>query len=154
VTRGVRELLDRPREVLGECDVIGQAVRRRRSVGSVVLDGYVRVSQLRGRGGERFISPALQREQIEGWIGLRGAGLGAVFEELDVPGAGRERPLLERALARIEAGESDGLVVAHLDRFGRSLLEGLLAIERIQRAGGTFASVNDGFDLATDTGRW
>ncbi len=76
-----------------------------------------------------------------------------MFEELDAPGAGRARPLLDAAITRVEAGLSGGLVVAHLDRFGRSLLDGLVAIERIQRAGGTFASVNDGFDLGTDTGR-
>jgi DNA invertase Pin-like site-specific DNA recombinase len=119
----------------------------------VVLDGYVRVSQVRGREGERFISPAVQREQIEGWIALRGARLGEVFEELDESGARADRPLLERALARVEAGESQGLVVAKLDRFGRSLVDGLAAIERIQRAGGTFVSVADGFDLTTETGR-
>lgn len=50
----------------------------------MVLDGYVRVSQVRGREGERFISPAVQR---------------------------------------------------------------------IQRAGGTFVSVADGFDVTTETGR-
>jgi len=44
-------------------------------------------------------------------------------------------------------------VVAKLDRLGRSLVDGLAAIERVQRAGGTFVSVADGFDLGTDTGR-
>ncbi len=119
----------------------------------VVLDGYVRVSQVRGREGERFISPAVQRQQIEGWVALRDARLGEVFEELDESGARADRPLLEQALARIEAGTSQGLVVAKLDRFGRSLVDGLAAIERIQRAGGTFVSVADGFDLTTETGR-
>jgi hypothetical protein len=52
---------------------------------------------VRGRDGERFISPAVQREQIEGWIALRGARLGEVFEELDESGARADRPLLERA---------------------------------------------------------
>lgn len=61
--------------------------------------------------------------------------------------------MLTRALARVEAGESDGIVVAKLDRFGRTLIDGLRHIERIQAAGGTFVSVADGFDLATDTGR-
>jgi hypothetical protein len=55
----------------------------------VVLDGYVRVSQVRGRAGERFISPAVPRDQIEGWVRLRGARLGEVFEELDESGRGR-----------------------------------------------------------------
>jgi DNA invertase Pin-like site-specific DNA recombinase len=88
----------------------------RRSVVSVVFDGYVRVSQVRGRSGERFISPALQRQQIEGWIRLRGGLIGDVFDELDESGARRDRPLLEQALQRIENGASQGLVVAKLDR--------------------------------------
>ena len=35
----------------------------------------------------------------------------------------------------------------------RSLTDALAAIDRIQAAGGTFVSVQDGFDLSTDTGR-
>jgi DNA invertase Pin-like site-specific DNA recombinase len=102
----------------------------------VVVDGYVRVSQVRGRKGERFMSPTLQREQIFGWAAAHGTRIGELFEELDQSGARRKRPQLERAIRRIEAGESGGLVVAHTDRFGRSALHGLLAIERIRAAGG------------------
>ncbi len=76
-----------------------------------------------------------------------------VFEELDESGARRDRPLLGRALERVESGESGGIVVAKLDRFGRSLVDSLAAIERITAAGGTFVSVRDGLDLTTDTGR-
>ena len=119
----------------------------------MVIDGYVRVSQLRGREGESFSSPMVQGEQIRAWATMRGAQVGRVFEELDVSGARVDRPLLEEALSRIESGESDGLVVAKLDRFGRSLIHSLAAVERIQAAGGTFVSVQDGFDLSTDHGR-
>ena len=119
----------------------------------MVIDGYVRVSQLRGREGESFISPVVQGEQIRAWASMRGARVGSVFEELDVSGARADRPLLEEALSRIESGASDGLVVAKLDRFGRSLIHSLAAVERIQAAGGTFVSVQDGFDLSTDHGR-
>ena len=37
-----------------------------------------RVSQVRGRSGERFISPLVQRERIEGWAKLHGAHIGRV----------------------------------------------------------------------------
>jgi hypothetical protein len=76
-----------------------------------------------------------------------------VFEELDESGGRRDRPLLEQAICRVERGESHGLVVAYLSRFGRSLIDGLAAIERITRAGGTFVSVQDGLDCSTDTGK-
>jgi DNA invertase Pin-like site-specific DNA recombinase len=106
----------------------------------VVLDGYVRVSQVRGREGESFISPAEQRENIERYIAMRRARVGQIFEELDQSGARDDRPKLATAIARVEAGQSGGLVVSELDRFGRSLVDGLAAIERLQAAGGTFVS--------------
>ena len=119
----------------------------------MLVDGYIRVSQVAGRSGERFISPAVQREQIECWVKGRGYLLGEVFEELDESGARADRPLLERAVGRVERGESGGIVVSRIDRFGRSLVGGLAAIERVRNAGGLFASVQDGLDLSTDTGR-
>lgn len=117
------------------------------------LDGYVRVSQVRGRGGDTFISPAVQRQRIEAWAAAYGHEIIRVFEELDQSGARADRPMLAEALTRVENGVSDGIIVAKLDRFGRSLIDGLHHIERIQTAGGTFVSVADGFDLTTDTGR-
>jgi DNA invertase Pin-like site-specific DNA recombinase len=119
----------------------------------VLLDGYVRVSQVAGRGGESFISPAVQREQIEGWIGLHGHTVGRIFEELDESGARADRPMLMEALARAEGGASQGIVVAKLDRFGRSLVDGLANIERLSAPGGVFISVQDGLDLSTPTGK-
>lgn len=117
------------------------------------LDGYVRVSQIRGRGGDSFISPAVQRERIEAWAAAYGHQLAIVHEELDVSGARADRPRLLEAIERVEAGETNGVVVAKLDRFARSLVDGLRLIERIREAGGTFVSVADGLDLTTDTGR-
>lgn len=119
----------------------------------MIVDGYVRVSNVGGRSGDSFHSPALQRERILAWAASRQVVIAEIFEELDESGARSDRPLLEEAVSRVERGESRGIVVAKLDRFGRSLLHGLSAIERIQAAGGTFVSVEDGFDIATDTGR-
>jgi hypothetical protein len=38
------------------------------------MDGYVRVSRVAGREGPGYISPSVQREQIEGWAKLREVG--------------------------------------------------------------------------------
>src|SRR5215210_6108441 len=119
----------------------------------VLLDGYVRVSQVGKRGGTSFISPQLQRERIERWCALHDATVATVHVELDESGANPHRRLLRLALDRIERGETSGIVVARMDRFGRSLLDALAAIERIDKAGGTFVSVDDGLDLTTSTGR-
>ncbi len=119
----------------------------------MLLDGYIRVSQVGGRRGDRFISPSVQRGEIEAWTNSHKAILGEVFEELDESGARADRPLLLEAIERVESGESNGVIVAKLDRFGRSVVEGLRSIARIEGAGGTFVSVQDGFDLSTPTGK-
>ena len=120
-----------------------------------MLDGYIRVSQVRGRNkkGERFISPRVQREDIGRWVSANGAVLGEVFEELNVSGGRADRPRLLEAVDRVERGESDGIVVARLTRFGRSFLDGLALIARLQEAGGTLVSVHEGFDLKTPVGQ-
>jgi DNA invertase Pin-like site-specific DNA recombinase len=120
---------------------------------SLVLDGYIRVSQVRGRQGDSFISPAVQKDRIGSWARAYGHSIAQYHEELDESGGRADRPKLLHAIERVESGELDGLVVAKLDRFARSLIDGLRLIDRIESAGGTFVSVDDGFDLTTDTGR-
>jgi len=70
------------------------------------VDGYVRVSSVGGRKGERFISPSVQRELIEGWANGRGARVLRIIEELDQSGGRTGRPLLEKALRRVESWNS------------------------------------------------
>jgi hypothetical protein len=94
----------------------------------MVLDGYVRVSQVHGRFGERFMSPVVQREQIERWAELRGAyaaGLSGLYCAIGLRGA-RERLAAEFNL-RLPAGRvygkkrwTDEAITAALD----SLLAG------------------------------
>jgi len=117
------------------------------------LDGYIRVSRVQGRSGESFISPQVQRDQIERWAGLKGATIGTWHTDLDQSGAKDDRPGLREALGRAESGATGGIVVAKLDRFGRSLLAALEAIRRLDEAGAHFASVAEGFDLSTPTGK-
>jgi hypothetical protein len=69
-----------------------------------ILDGYVRVSQVGGRSGESFMSPALQREQTERWDLTQLHLLATVHEELDESGARSDRPLLMEMLGRVEQG--------------------------------------------------
>src|SRR4051812_19929928 len=109
------------------------------------LDAYVRVSQVRGRSGDSFISPAVQRERIAGWAAAHGYEIARTHEELDASGATVDRPKLKLVMERIEARETGGVVVLKLDRFGRTLIDSLGLIEDIEHAGGTFASVSDGF---------
>ena len=64
------------------------------------VDGCIRVSQVAGRTGERFISPSLPREQIEGWVRARGYLLGELFEELDESGARADGGVFAKAIFR------------------------------------------------------
>jgi DNA invertase Pin-like site-specific DNA recombinase len=78
---------------------------------AIPVDGYIRVSRVGKREGERFISPAVQRKHIETWAATHEVDLLWVFEELDESGARADRPELREALERIETGVSRGLVV-------------------------------------------
>jgi DNA invertase Pin-like site-specific DNA recombinase len=119
----------------------------------LTLGGYIRVSRVGGREGDSFISIPQQRDRQTAWAAAYGHRIAVFEEELDQSGARADRPKLMSLIEKVERRELDGIVVAKLDRFGRSLVDGLQLIDRIQKAGGTFVSVADGFDLTTDTGR-
>ncbi|MEI6446507.1 MAG: recombinase family protein [Actinomycetes bacterium] len=119
----------------------------------MAFDGYVRVSSTRGRGGDSFISPEQQREQISRWAGLRGVTIGMWHEDLDVSGGKVARPGLDLALMRAETGVSEGIVVAKVDRFARSLVGALELIKRLDAAGAQFVSVAEGIDPQTPSGK-
>lgn len=119
----------------------------------VRVDGYVRVSRVAGREGDSFISPDVQREQIEAWAKLRRATVHEWHVDLDMSGARADRPGLKAAIARVERGDIDGIVVAKLDRLARSLPVAFDAISRIEQAGGQLVSVDEGIDPGTVNGR-
>ena len=98
--------------------------------------GYVRVSRVGGRGGDSFLSPELQRQSIERVCQREGLTLVDVLEELDKSGGDANRPLWNQAIERVERGEVGALVVWNLDRFSRSVIDALAAIDRISAAGG------------------
>lgn len=87
-------------------------------------DGYIRVSKVAGREGESFIAPEVQRKKIHAWAELHDVEIVAWWEELDQSGKKRDRPMLQQALTRCEAGETGGIIVARLDRFARSAVDG------------------------------
>jgi DNA invertase Pin-like site-specific DNA recombinase len=64
-----------------------------------------------------------------------------------------DRPKLNEILARIDAGESDGIVVYRLDRFGRTLIGALTIIERLYERREAVRVGMDNFDISTENGR-
>ncbi len=121
--------------------------------GKPLIDGYIRVSQVRGREGDSFISPTVQHDQIQAWADLRGYRIDRWHEDLDQSGAKTDRPAFQEAIARIEAGETGGLAVAKLDRLARSLRNALDTLARVHDAGGVVISVAEGVDATTTTGK-
>lgn len=109
------------------------------------MDCYIRVSRLGERGEEE--STEVYEAQCREWADRQGEHVDEVVDDTDVSGsvAVAERGL-ERLVQRCESGESTGIITPYLDRFGRDLIEGALALKRITDAGGRLIAVRDGFD--------
>jgi DNA invertase Pin-like site-specific DNA recombinase len=124
------------------------------------LDGYIRVSQTRGRE-EVLRSPDVQKQAITTWVehhvdkdGTPKYKVGKWFVELDKSGGKMAREELDEIMRRVRAGESDGIVVYKLDRFARSLVGGLVWLKELDDAGGVFACLDpSGLDPSDKTGK-
>jgi DNA invertase Pin-like site-specific DNA recombinase len=119
------------------------------------MDGYIRVSRVGTREGPGYISPTVQREQIEGWAKLRSVEIGEWHEDFDQSGGKLRRPGLDALLARIESHQTEGVVVARLDRLSRlGVADALKLVERITDAGGSLTAVDLGIDPTTTFGEF
>src|SRR4051812_13655600 len=123
------------------------------TAGSRII-GYVRVSSVSGRSGESFQSPEQQAESIRKWAKFQNAEVVEIVTELDrSAGKGKARPMFDAALERCHAGEADGLAVAYVSRFGRSVSEALARVELLHEAGARVVSIAEGIDSATPAGK-
>jgi site-specific DNA recombinase len=108
--------------------------------------GYARVSRIGGREGDSFLSPQLQREQIEAVARREGLTVVETIEELDASGGDAKRPGWNRAIEMVERGEVAGIAVWNLARFSRSARDALNALARIEDAGGRLYSATEALD--------
>src|SRR6266699_3423840 len=96
----------------------------------IMFDVYIRVSRL----GERSEDEATEvyEAQCRAWADRAGVAIDEVEEDADVSGsvAVAERKL-ERLVKKVEAGESEGILTPYLDRFGRDIIRGSVALKRI-----------------------
>lgn len=107
------------------------------------------------RGGETFISPEQQREQIEGWATLRSVRIVNWETDLDRTGTKLVRPGLDRILQRVESGATGGIAVARVSRLSRAgVADALKLVERVIDQGGTLAIVDLGIDPTTPFGEF
>jgi DNA invertase Pin-like site-specific DNA recombinase len=113
--------------------------------------GYVRVStQEQADSGAGL---AAQRAAIEAECNRRGWVLVSILEDRGVSAKStKNRDALAAAIALIEAGGADALVVAKLDRLSRSLIDFSTLMERARSAGWAIVLLDMDFDMTTPTG--
>lgn len=108
-------------------------------------EAVIRVSRRNGRDGESFLSPDFQREIIQADADRYGYVIRQWHDETDsVSGKTTNRKGLKAAMDACLSGESNGIVVAKVDRFSRNLPEGLSAIRKLHDEGKHFVAVQDG----------
>jgi DNA invertase Pin-like site-specific DNA recombinase len=76
-----------------------------------------------------------------------------VIRDEGISGKALERPGLMRALARIAAGDADGLVVAKLDRLTRSVIDFAMLLEWFTVADALLVALDFDLDTSTPAGR-
>lgn len=117
------------------------------------LIGYTRVSRVAGREGDSFISVDVQRERIQQHAAAQGHVIVDWQSDLDQTGARMDRPAFEAAVVAVERGEAEGIAVARLDRFARSVAGAAKTLERLEAAGGVLLSNDLGMDTSTGAGK-
>jgi len=83
---------------------------------------------------------------------LAAAGCERIFEDDGVSGGTAERPGLDSLLAAL--GSGDVLVVARLDRLGRSLADLVALIDSLREKGVAFQSLQERIDTTSAGGRF
>ena len=83
-----------------------------------------------------MISPDEQERRGRELAAVQKLKVGEVIIDLDESGGKWERPGLQKALARVEQGQSSGVIVAWLDRLSRDSEHAHALVRRITDAGG------------------
>lgn len=112
--------------------------------------GYVRVST-----DEQANSGAgleAQRRAIRAECSRRGWDLRHLLEDRGASAKGLERPGLSTALAVVESGGAEAIVVAKVDRLSRSLTDFAALMERSRRKGWALVALDLGVDTTTPSG--
>lgn len=104
-----------------------------------------------------MISPDVQRLAITDYSRTRGYDVCGWLEGIDESGS-RARsawwPRLEQAVASVEAGEYDVVVVWKFSRTARNRLKWAAAIDRVEAVGGRLESATEQIDVTTSAGRF
>jgi DNA invertase Pin-like site-specific DNA recombinase len=108
---------------------------------------HIRISTIEQNSG-------LQRTELEKFLELRGWENAGVYEDV-MSGARPSRPGLNALMADAAAGKFDVVAVWKLDRFGRSVIDCLNNIQKLEEAGVRFVSVTQNLDTShADPAGW
>ena len=113
--------------------------------------GYLRVST--DKQAEHGVSLDAQRAKLEAYASLYDLDLVAVLVDAGASAKSLDRPALSEALALLDRGEADALLVAKLDRLTRSVRDLADLVDLCNRQGWALLSVADQLDTASAAGR-
>lgn len=113
--------------------------------------GYVRVST--DHQAEAGVSLEAQRARLEAFAVAMDLELVAVVEDAGLSAKSLARPGLQDALAMLEAGRAEGLVVVKLDRLTRSVRDLGDLLDRYFSVRFSLLSLADSIDTRTASGR-
>ena len=113
---------------------------------------YIRVST--DKQAEHGVSLEAQRAKVEAYAALYDLELVAIEVDAGVSAKTLDRPALKRALALLESGQADALLVVKLDRLTRSVRDlGELVERYFATSRWSLLSVSEQIDTRTAAGR-
>ncbi len=110
------------------------------------IAGYVRVST------DDKQDTGMQREAIERYAQTHGHELVEVYDDRGVSGAKASRPGLDRLMEDARRGRFEAVVVWRFDRFARSTVHLLQALQFFRGLKINFVSLTEGIDTTTPVG--
>jgi site-specific DNA recombinase len=113
--------------------------------------GYVRVST--EQQADSGLSLDAQRSELRAYAFATELELVDILEDAGLSAKSLDRPALQRALAMLDAGGADGLLIAKLDRLTRSVRDLGDLVERYFTSRFSLLSVADSIDTRTAGGR-
>jgi site-specific DNA recombinase len=114
---------------------------------------YVRLSEV--RPGEEAISLDTQEHDARALANRKGWKVAEVYKDAgrSAWSDARERPAFDRMVADLDAGKIKGVVAWKQDRLGRRVAEVASLLDRCRLLGAVVATVTDGLDTTTPSGR-
>jgi len=116
------------------------------------IDIYTRFSQVGSRDKGSIRTLEEQEERCRKQLEADGLEVGLVFSDSAVSGGKKSRPAFDKVLERARSGESGGICVYDLTRFGRYDTMALDIIE-LEKSGATLIACVDKIDTSTPSSR-